>query len=305
MMTNVNEKIRELYAKNFSFNEFDAKKNQEEFYNDVIKEFGTWQKGLKAHGINKKVLKEREKFHIYFIMKNRYEKYGEMALRPKNIDPLIKDRITETYKTIKNLKIMLDTWNEEKTLFEVRKKILTGNQFEDLFDEDGDLTRNIKEMFKNPFNLEKEYNNKFGLRKQNKYLESAAAEAVVDSEEVPYVETDEKNKESKQKNNKKVVNLEEERGKKEKSSSNIDKDESLIDLLIKVGLITKKEVELAKKVEKENKEDAMFDCMQAIVEMKKSETEITEENFKNKSLKLYMQMKYYFGDLKKLMKEFN
>jgi len=172
------EKLRdlfhEMYVLNYSLDEKEIKKERKELYEEVIKNHGTWQKGLKAYGITKKRLKERDRFHLYWILKKRFEKYGEKALRPKNIDPLTKDRIVEVYKTMKNLNRILKSWDEEKVLYEIRMYLMTGGEMENLKYEHPKLYQYMLKHFDDADGFYEEYYSRFGFGEEKEEKEKEA-----------------------------------------------------------------------------------------------------------------------------------
>lgn len=161
----MNHKFRQMYAENNEFDENIVKKNNKELYDAVMEKYGDWERALKLHGVTKKRRKEQKKFMLYEMFLRREEKFGDEALRPKNIEESLKEEIVDAYGTLKNLRRSLKHWGEDKIMFELRAYLLSGNTIEDLGEKNVKLLREIKENFGGIEEAKDEYLNRFVIKK--------------------------------------------------------------------------------------------------------------------------------------------
>lgn len=158
----LNEQIKTLYVMNQSMDEDDVKKKHKKVYKQAMNVYGDWEKALRGNAVTKRKLKERQRFMLYVLMKSRYNEYGPEALRPKNIDQDTKDKIVESYKTLKSLRDMIISWSEDKVLYELRIKLLSGASLEGLEKEHPVLYEQMMDHFKDMEHVVEEYDKRFG-----------------------------------------------------------------------------------------------------------------------------------------------
>jgi len=263
--------FQHMYIMNKSFRNEDVKRENGDFYEKVIDKYHSWQKALRENGINKRKLKERDKFYLYWIMKKRYNKFGESSLRPKNIDQETKDKIVETYKTIKNLKRIIKMWDEEKVLFEVRAKILTGEKMEELEKKDPKLYQHIVAYFDDLETFQEEYHSRFML------------------------ETPERNE---QKEPIQVQQKEE-----PKTTSVSSEDGRLRKMLIQLGEFTEEETNMLIEASEKTKDEVMIYLMEKLLQAKKQGVIPSDESIKEENLTMYYAMRAYFGTFRQALKQ--
>ena len=158
----VNEQIKTLYIMNQSMEENEVKKKHKKVYKEAMNVYGDWEKALRGNAVTKRKLKERQRFMLYVLMKSRYNEYGPEALRPKNIDQVTKDKIVDSYKTLKSLRDMIISWSEDKVLYELRIKLLSGANLETLEKEVPVLYEQMMDHFKDFEHVIEEYDKRFG-----------------------------------------------------------------------------------------------------------------------------------------------
>lgn len=158
----VNEQIKTLYIMNQSMEENEVKKKHKKVYKEAMNVYGDWEKALRGNAVTKRKLKERQRFMLYVLMKSRYNEYGPEALRPKNIDQVTKDKIVDSYKTLKSLRDMIISWSEDKVLYELRIKLLSGAKLETLEKEVPVLYEQMMDHFKDFEHVIEEYDKRFG-----------------------------------------------------------------------------------------------------------------------------------------------
>lgn len=159
----LDEQIKELYVFNEPLDEEYVKKNHKKIYKQAVDDFGEWDKALRGNAVTKRKLKERQRFMLYALMKGRYQQYGPEALRPKNIDQETKDKIVESYKTLKALKDIIMTWTEDKALFELRIHLLSGADLKTLKKDYPVLHEQILTHYKDINNVIEQYDKNFGI----------------------------------------------------------------------------------------------------------------------------------------------
>jgi hypothetical protein len=128
----VNDFLNESFVMGTSFQEEEVKLAQPEVYEAAIAIYGNWKRTLKEHALTREKIKERDKFNVYCIMKRRVDRFGEGVLRPKNIESELKEKIQETFHTVRSLKEVILSWSEKKVLYEARIYELTGGSLDDL-----------------------------------------------------------------------------------------------------------------------------------------------------------------------------
>jgi hypothetical protein len=158
------QELNKIFILNENLDEDEIKKKYPKLHEHALEAFGTWKKALRENGIKKRKLVENEKFYLYHIMKKRYQKYGEEALRPKNIEPEMKDRIVDSYKTLKALRNTIVGWNEDKVLYEVRRLMISGHTFDEIEKNKNELYDKIMLYFDNLDELKEEYTTQFSLK---------------------------------------------------------------------------------------------------------------------------------------------
>jgi len=188
MMTKqqLNENIKELYIMNQSLEESNVKKHHKNIYKEATTIYGTWGKALRNNAVTKRKLKENQKFMLYAIMKKRNSDYGHEALRPLNIEDEIKDKIVESYKTLKALKdIITGTWTQDKVLYEMRIQFLTGSTVERFEQEHPSLYEQAMEYFNDFDEVIEEYDKRFGTPSITAISADQGGETNVQTSEVP------------------------------------------------------------------------------------------------------------------------
>jgi len=271
--TQIFNTFQRMYIMNESFRHEDVKRENNDFYEKVVETYHSWQKALRENGVNKRKLKEREKFFLYWIMKKRYMKFGESSLRPKNIDQETKDKIVDTYKTIKNLKRIIKMWDEEKVLFEVRAKILTGETLDELEKSDSKLYQQILTYFDDLETFQEEYDSRFML------------EGVLKENEKP----------------KEQESIKEE--KEEKKSTAFSEDGRLRKMLIQLGDYTEQETNMLLEASEKTKDEVMIYLMEKLLQAKKEGIIPTDESIKEDNLSMYYAMRAYFGTFRQALKQ--
>jgi hypothetical protein len=259
---------------NESFRSEDVKRENQSFYEEVIEKYDSWQKALRENGINKKRLKERDKFYLYWILIKRYKKFGESSLRPKNIDQETKDKIVENYKTIKNLKRIIKMWDEEKVLYEVRARILTGEKIENLEQKEPKLYQQLLVHFDDIEAFYEEYYSRFMI------------ETPIVTHEL---------QEEKEKDEDEVINVEE--------TTEETEDGKLQRMLIQLGEYTEEQTNMMIQASEKTKDEVIIYLMERMLQAKKNGEIPSDEAIKDENLVMYYAMRAYFGTFRQSLKE--
>lgn len=186
-----NEIITEFkrrYLKNESVTEKDIVVNDLQFFHLVLEEFGSWHKLVKEVGLLNRHLKEREKYFLYLIMKERKERFPADVLRHKNIKPPeLKAKIAEGFGTIKKLTHdILDGWNQDRVIYEAHTYFITGGRPELLSTDNPILSENIDKFFADEKHFYDEYQRRFLIQPLD---EIHTQQEIQEPEEVPAAPT--------------------------------------------------------------------------------------------------------------------
>ena len=291
----MNEEIKRMYVLNENMEEAEVSKEKTELYFSVLETYGSWQKALRLNGIGKRALKERQRFMTYCVMKGRLEKYGEEALRPKNIDEETKEKITEVYTSIKELtKEILKNWTEEKVMYELRLYLLTGGKVNGLESNNPELYHHMKTLFGSFEKAAEEYSERFGTK-----IEREAAVSKETLEEAAKKPTAVKSKAAKQQPKK-----QEKKGRsKEKTKEKTDSTAIALEELLAMGYLTEDQVAEIR-MAKEVSDQEMFDfLMDEIVQARIDGTKLTEERLKERNSAMYHAVISRFGKLNNALRE--
>lgn len=266
------EKVKELYVFNSEMDESSVKKERKRLYKDALSLFETWEKALKACGITKRKIREREKFILYFILKERYKKYGVEAMRPKNVQPEeIKERIVNSFKTLKALKDTITNWNEDKVMYELHSAFLTGTSLDEIEEKNPDLFENMMDHYKDVKHALNEYDKRFGL-------------PTIDGKEIKIVTSENKD-----------LNM--------AVSNSYDNDE-LINMMIKLKYIENEEdakaILEAKNIEKQEIVSFVF---RVLGNAQINGEKITEDSIKKENPAIYFAMRATYGSLENALRE--
>jgi hypothetical protein len=276
----INQTIRKMYVLNESMEEVEVSKKHQDLYFSVLETYGSWQKALKINGISKRNIRERQRFMMYSVMKGRAEKYGEEALRPKNIDEQTKEKIVEVYDSMKELtKETLKNWNKERVMYELRQYLLTGGKANGLESNNPELYHHMKMLFGSMEEASEEYQMRFGVKIQH--------EVEVSKQELK--EAGKKNTSVKSK----------------KTPEKLEEDPNTIRLeeLLEMGYLTEDQVEEIK-MSKEVTEQEMFDfLMDEIVQARIDGAQLTEERLKARNHAMYHSVIQRFGTLSNALRE--
>lgn len=306
-----NEKIKEMFITDKEVaNEESVKKTERKFHKEVLSVYGSWDKALRANGISKRKQIQREKFVLYFMLKNRKEKYGAESVRPKNIQPEeFKDRIVKTFKTYKALKDIVENWNEDKVMFELHGAVLTGETIPTIKHNDPELYDNMVAEFLTVEAAIEQYNKRFGLPKitmEDLGLNTNGVTVVNNSSEV-----DNKAKESVATESSKAEAIEEEQEATQNEAEIVVREEDkakkvntpvasddLIDMLIKLNYIDEEEdakaIILASKHTKQEVSSFLF---QQLANAQVTGAKLTEQSIKDQDASYYFAIKALYGGL--------
>lgn len=270
----INEKIREMYVFNANLEEDNVKKQRKKLYKEVVGAYESWDKALQVNGITKRKIREREKFLLYYMLKQRYEKYGVEAIRPKNVQPQeIKDRIVNSFKTLKALKDIVSNWNEDKVLYELHAALLTGATISNLEKEESELYEQMMDHFKDLNHALEQYNKRFGIPSiaPEQMLHSVEEDDEDDDIDVHVLHT---------------------------------KTDDLIDMMIKLQYIDSEEdAEAITKANHIKKDDVISFLFNALADAQVSGQKITEEGIKKKNAAVYFAIKAHYRNLENAFKE--
>lgn len=266
----VQEKIKEMYIFNASLDEEDVKKKRKKLYKDISSHYSNWDRALASCGITKRKLREREKFTLYFLLKGRLEKYGQEAIRPKNIKPLeVKERIVNSFKTLKALRDIVVQWDEDKVLYELHAAFLKGAEVEQLESEHPELYEHMMDHFKDIKDVLEQYNKRFGLP-------SIAPEQLLEQ-------------------------LDEE---EEDTQEVLAKNDDLIDMMIKLNYIDNEEdAEAIIQANRLGKEDVVAYLFEALSKAQRSGVKVTEQGIRSEQPAIYFAMKAHYKNLENAFKE--
>ena len=266
----VQEKIKELYVFNASLDEEEVKKKRKKLYREITTYYSNWDRALLSCGISKRKLREREKFTLYFLLKGRLEKYGPEAIRPKNVQPLeVKERIVNSFKTLKALRDIVIQWNEDKVLYELHAAFLTGAEVDEIEKTYPELYEHMMDHFKDIKDVLEQYNKRFGLP-------SIAPEQV-------------------------LAQLEEE---EQEPHEMLAKNDDLIDMMIKLNYIDKEEdAEAIIQANRLGKETVIAYLFEALSRAQKSGVKITEQGMREEEPAIYFAMKAHYKNLENAFKE--
>ncbi|MCK1999980.1 hypothetical protein MZM54_01105 [[Brevibacterium] frigoritolerans] len=175
--------FKRRYLKNESVTEKDVVVNDLQFFHLVLEEFGSWHKLVKEVGILNRHLKEREKYYLYLMMKERKERFPSDVLRKKNIEPEIKEKIANGFGTIKKLTHeILDGWNQDRVIYEAHTYFITGGTPELLSKKNPILSENIAKFFADEAHFYDEYQRRFLIQPLE---EIQTQQEIQEPEEVP------------------------------------------------------------------------------------------------------------------------
>ena len=177
--------LKRRYLRNEPVTEKEIVESDPQFFYAVLQEFGSWHKLEKEVGLLQRHLKEREKYFLYLLMKERKERFGVEALRHKNIEDDLKEKIAECFGTVKKLtKEILDGWNQDRVLFEAHTYFITGGTPQALKKERSWLYENIFKYFADEEHFYQEYEKRFLIQPLEEVKAMPESEIVEDSQEV-------------------------------------------------------------------------------------------------------------------------
>lgn len=260
-----NEKVKQLYALNANLDEPSVKRERKKIYKEVINSYGNWDKALRANGLTKRKIREREKFVLYFILKRRYEKYGSESMRPKNVKPEeIKERIVNSFKTLKGLKDIVKNWNEDKVLYELHARFLTGCTIENVEKDEPELYEEMLDHFKDLNHAIEAYDKRFGVPSIKPYV----------AEEI------------------------EEYKKEEKETVNVTSNDDLINMMIKLNYIEKQEdAEALAKASNITNEEMISYLFSVLADAQIKGEKVSEKSLKEKDASMYFAIKAKYQSL--------
>jgi len=268
----VNQRMKEMYLLNASLDENVVKKERKKFHKDVLNTYGNWDKALRVNGITKRKLREREKFMLYFMIQERYEEHGEEAIRPKNIKPdEIKERITDSFKTIKSLKDIIKNWNEDKVLYELHAAFLVGADVEELEHDEPALYEQMLDHFKDVNEALVQYDKRFGIP-------TIVPEHLRQSEEEEEAQVE--------------------------THSNMVVSDDLIDMMIKLNYIENEEDARAiVQASRVTKQEILSFLLNSLAEIQLKGQKLDDEYVKEKDLAMHFAIKAEYGNLEEAFKE--
>lgn len=156
------EEVKLRYLRNEPITEKEIVASDLPFFHAVLEEFGSWHKMESEVGLKTKHIREREKYFLFMMMKERKERFGIEALRHKNIEDEVKLKITEYFRTVKKLtRDILDGWSQDRVLFETHTYHLIGGRPENLKRDRSLLYDNIIKFFISIDNFYQEYEKHF------------------------------------------------------------------------------------------------------------------------------------------------
>lgn len=308
-----NEQLREMFGKHESLEEEEVRKKHPEVYDLGVATYGTWGKALALNGVKKKRLMERERFYLYFLMKERYRKFGEEALRHKNIDEETKTRIVDAYKTVKSLNVNVVGWTRDRVLYEVRKLVLTGVDINRLKEADADLYKQMIRFFKTKEKMWKEYEQRFELKKFQAVVNTLEEETTKEVEiPKPVVKEEKQEKQEKPKPKVKEKTNEKPEQKKERKAKNGKQDlekvaEEMYEYLKEIHYFENEEVANAVKQVIEigniSKTEVVNFVLEEMAQARKDGERLTEEKIEQKDPMMYRAFKKYYKNLREVGEE--
>ncbi|WP_088362375.1 hypothetical protein [Bacillus cereus] len=168
------------FLKNETLSEKEVVNIDPDYFNLVLKVFGSWHKLEKEVGILQRHFKEREKYFLFLMMKERKERFGIEAMRHKNIEDSVKTSIMNGFGTVKKLtKDILDGWNQDRILFEAHTFFITGGKPNNLKKERSLLAKHIGKFFIDEEHFYDEYQKRFLIQPLENAKNKSAAKTTV------------------------------------------------------------------------------------------------------------------------------
>lgn len=168
------------FLKNETLSEIEVVNIDPDFFNVVLKVFGSWHKLEKEVGILQRHFKEREKYFLFLMMKERKERFGMEAMRHKNIEENVKESIMNGFGTVKKLtKDILDGWNQDRILFEAHTFFITGGKPNNLKKERSLLFEHIGKFFIDEEHFYDEYQKRFLIQPLEKTSNNTTTKSTV------------------------------------------------------------------------------------------------------------------------------
>ncbi|MED2737572.1 hypothetical protein [Bacillus toyonensis] len=168
------------FLKNETLSEIEVVNIDPDYFNAVLKVFGSWHKLEKEVGILQRHFKEREKYFLFLMMKERKERFGMEAMRHKNIEENVKESIMNGFGTVKKLtKDILDGWNQDRILFEAHTFFITGGKPNNLKKERSLLFEHIGKFFIDEEHFYDEYQKRFLIQPLEKANNNSTAKSSV------------------------------------------------------------------------------------------------------------------------------
>lgn len=278
------ENLKEHYVLDGNFSEEYVQKHNKPLFKLANEVYGDWQKALRNNQISKRKIREREKFVLYCMMKNRYEKWDKEALRNKNVLPVeIKDRIVDVYKTMKTLKDVIFNWSEERVLYELHAYFLKGGTFEQLEEDEPTLYENMLEYFQDLNHLVQQYDRRFGMPT----IDPEHLVASLQDELEPIQVAGNENEEVLETVGEAPVPVE---------NSFLNGD--LEDILVKLNYIEKDDIQHLKEATHISKEDISTYLFSMLAQVKMQDKKLTDNMIKEDDASMFFAIKAQYGDLK-------
>ncbi|QST03071.1 hypothetical protein IMZ31_21215 (plasmid) [Pontibacillus sp. ALD_SL1] len=160
----INEKLKEIFVYDGNLDEDHVAEAYSDFYKEATTYYSSWSKVLRNNQITKKKRREREKFMIYMILKQRYEKHGEEALRKKNVQPEeFKKRVLKAFKSLQDVLDIVEKWNPDRVLYEMHASFLSGTTVRSFSQEEPDLYKRMMREFGDYKTAIERYDALFGM----------------------------------------------------------------------------------------------------------------------------------------------
>ncbi|MFP7486497.1 hypothetical protein SFC65_20225 [Priestia filamentosa] len=177
------EEMKLRYLKNEPITEREMVESDMPFFQDIIKVFGSWRKMEDSLGLKQRHINERERYFLFMTMKLRQERFGIDALRHKNIEEELKDKIKAQFRTVKKLiKEVINGWNQDRVVYEAHTYFLTGGTPESLQKKNPELYQKALLFFLSEEKFYNEYTKRLLINPIEEVEKAQETEKVVEEE---------------------------------------------------------------------------------------------------------------------------
>lgn len=123
--------MKQRYWRHEPVMEREVFREDQTLFTSIIDAFGSWHAMERTIGLKARHLRERERYLLYLMLKERKKRFGSESLRHKNIEPELKTRIASHFRSVKKLTHMIGVWTPDTLIYETHTHFITGGSDED------------------------------------------------------------------------------------------------------------------------------------------------------------------------------